>query len=104
MSYTKGTWNVHCDVCGFKFKSTEIRKRWDNLMVCEKDWESDHPQKYLRVTSDKQSVPYVRENSDDVFVALCYIYAIAAYADLAEADCAIADLATPSYAILNELK
>jgi hypothetical protein len=104
MSYISGTWNVHCDVCGFKFKSTEIRKRWDNLMVCDKDWEADHPQKFLRVRSDKISVPFVREESTDLQRNICYIYAIAAYADAAEADCALADKNTPSYAIVKQLK
>jgi hypothetical protein len=88
----------------FKFKSTEIRKRWDGLMVCDKDWEADHPQKYLRVRSDKISVPYVREESIDEQLYVCYIYAGTAYADLAEADCSTADKNIPSYEIARQLK
>ncbi len=101
--YVSGQWNVICDVCGFKFKSGQIRKRWDGLMVCSKDYETDHPQKYLRVRETGLAVPYVREENE-VFEQVCYIYATAAYAGLAEAGCAQAGLATPSYAILYNLK
>lgn len=104
MPYISGAWNVHCDVCKFKFKSTEIRKRWDGLMVCKDDWETDHPQKYLRVHADKISVPYVRQESTDSQINICYIYATAAYAGLGEAGCMQAGLSTPSYALLLQLK
>lgn len=102
--YVPGQWNVLCDVCGFRFKSGKIKKRWDGLLVCKDDWETDHPQKYIRVREDGQSVPYIRDEPADQFVPVCYIYGIAAYADLGEADCIQADKATPSYAFLLSLK
>lgn len=102
--YKSGSWNVHCDVCGFKFKATDIKKRWDGLMVCKDDWEPDHPQKYIRVTEDIQVVPFVRHQADNTFTYVCYIYASMAYADLAEADCARADNTTISYDYALELK
>lgn len=58
--YKKGTWNAYCDVCGFKYKADQMKKRWDGLFVCEYDWEMDHPQKYLKVREDSQDVPWVR--------------------------------------------
>lgn len=96
-TYKPGQWNVHCDVCGFKFKSSEIKKRWDGLMVCHKDYELDHPQKFLRVPQEKITVDYVRKQSDDTFVAQCTLAGRTAYADIAEADCARAANAWPSY-------
>lgn len=102
--YKKGSWNVHCDVCGFKFKSDEVRKRWDGLMVCDADFELDHPQKFLRVREDKQTVPFVRKLSDNTFRQICYLWATSGYADLAEADCAKASNNSLSYSYLYNLK
>ncbi len=102
--YKSGSWNTICDRCGFKFKNDELRKDWAGLMVCDKDFELDHPQKYLRVYETGQAVPWVRDEPEDVFQTVCYIYGIAAYADLGEADCMQADKATPSYAFLVALK
>jgi hypothetical protein len=102
--FKDGGWNVICDVCGFKFKNHQLKKRWDGLMVCKEDYELDHPQKYLRVHETGEAVPWVREEPAPVFQTVCYIYAIPAYADLAEADCAQADKATPSYSFLLALK
>lgn len=102
--YKPGEWNVHCDVCGFKFKSSQIKKRWDGFMVCENDWETDHPQKYIRVNETSQTVPYVREQQDDTFTNVCYIYTSGAYADLGTADCMQADNTSFSYEFLLQLK
>lgn len=98
--YKSGQWNVNCDVCGFKFKSNEIRKRWDNLMVCEADYEADHPQKYLRVYGDKIATPYVREMSDDSFIFVCTAWTKTAYADVGVADCMQADNTSQPYTYL----
>ena len=38
-----GSQNGLCDECGFKFKQTDLRKRWDSLMVCGDCWEPRHP-------------------------------------------------------------
>lgn len=102
--YKPGSWNVHCDVCGFKFKSDQIKKRWDGLMVCGKDWEHDHPQKFLRVREDKQSVPFVREQNDDTFLTVCYLWDRSSYADLASADCAVVGNTTLTAQYLYQLK
>jgi hypothetical protein len=105
MSYYKpGVWNAICDVCGFEFKSDKMKKRWDGLMVCSDDFELDHPQKYLRVREESQSVPWVRTEPEDTFVFVCYLYAISAYAGLAEAGCAQAGVTTLPYTTLLEMK
>lgn len=87
-----GTWKVVCDVCGFQFHSGVIKKRWDGLMVCDKDYELDHPQKFIRVREDSQTVPFVRTEPDDVFVHICTLYGASGEADRATADCARADI------------
>lgn len=102
--YKPGSWNVHCDVCGFKFKSDQVMKRWDGLMVCENDFEHDHPQKFLRVREDRQSVPFVRKQADDTYTLVCYLWDSSGYADLAAADCAKTDNTTQTYSFLSTLK
>jgi hypothetical protein len=102
--FLDGAHNVHCDVCGFKFKSTDIKKRWDGLMVCVEDWEMDHPQKFLRVPEDRQTVPYVRKQNDDTFLTICYIWARSAYADMGTADCMIVGNTVQTYSFLLSLR
>lgn len=102
-TYKAGNWNAICDVCSFKFKATEMKKRWDGLMVCEKDFELDHPQKYLRVREDKTSVPWVRSRPADVFVGVCYPGTRSGYADLGTADCMKADNTEFTYELAKTL-
>lgn len=102
--YQPGKWKAICDVCGFEFYNDELKKRWDNLMVCADDFEHDHPQKYLRVRSDKISVPWVRAEPTDNFTQVCYIYASQSYADISEADCMRADKQDITYAQAVALK
>ena len=75
-----------------------MRKRWDGLMVCDKDFEHDHPQKFLRVKEDKIVIPWSRPRPTDLDVSpACYIWTQHAYADLATADCVQADYTLFSY-------
>lgn len=66
--FVAGQWNAICDVCAQKYKSSEMRKRWDGLMVCPNDWEPRHPQDFLRSVPDHQAVPWSRPQIPDVFV------------------------------------
>lgn len=103
--YKPGQHKFVCDVCGFEFFSSEKRKRWDGLIVCPTDYETDHPQKYIKVQSDGQAVPDARPSPDDVFVDhICYIYASQSYADISEADCMRADTTDISYVYAQQLK
>lgn len=67
-----GSWNVICDVCGFKFKAYQLRKRWDGKMVCKDDWEIRHPQDLIKIPKDDQSVPWSRPEQTDVFADVNY--------------------------------
>lgn len=103
--YVHGAWNAICDSCGFQKKSFELRRRWDGFMVCaDTCWETDHPQKYLRVEEEEVNLPFTRPEPEPTYVHICWIYERAAYADLGTADCMVADLASPSYGFLNQLK
>jgi len=67
--YKHGDWNAICDRCGFKYKASELKKTWDGLWVCKKDWEPRHPQDKIRGIPDDPSVPFTRPDPTDVFVA-----------------------------------
>ena len=71
--YKKGVWNVICQVCGMKFKSDQIRKRWDGLLVCNSDFEHRHPSDYYRARPEKQGVPFTSPEPTDTFVSVSYV-------------------------------
>lgn len=66
--WKKGSWDATCDVCGFRFKADQLKKRWDGLMTCAADWEPRHPQDYLRAVPDKQAVPWTRPDNDGPYI------------------------------------
>lgn len=69
MTLKLGQWNAICDVCGFKFKSGQLRKRWDDLYVCNEDWETRHPLDFLRSPSNKERpIPWSRPEPYPVYV------------------------------------
>lgn len=36
--YVSGTYKRECDVCGWDYLRSELKKRYDGLIVCTKDW------------------------------------------------------------------
>lgn len=68
MGYVKGDfWRV-CDVCGFEYRASQTRKRWDNLIVCQADFEERHPQDFVRGRADRQTVPDPRPETVDIVI------------------------------------
>jgi hypothetical protein len=61
-----GDHNAFCDVCGFKFKASELRKRWDGMMVCSEDNEIRHPQDLIRSIKEKPAPPFSRPRNDEI--------------------------------------
>ena len=54
--------------CGRKYKSNEIRKRWDGLLVCDEDWEPRHPQDFVRGIQEKSNIlPFTFDNDGDTY-------------------------------------
>lgn len=70
--FKSGAWNVICDVCGRKFKNTDVRKRWDGLVVCSNDWESRHVADFIRVKPEKNNVKDPRPEQADTFRTVIY--------------------------------
>lgn len=70
--WDNGGWNTICDVCGRKFKNSDLQLRWDGLMTCSADWEIRQPQDFVRGVADIQAPPFTRPESSDYFVPLNY--------------------------------
>jgi hypothetical protein len=103
--YKAGDWLAICDICGFRFKASALRKNWKNEMVCKEDFELRNPQEFIRVRPEKIAAPWVRPEGADVFVGpACFIWDQSAYADLGTADCAKADYTPMSFQMLLDLK
>lgn len=70
--YDKGDWKAVCDSCGFEFKASKLRKRWDGLMVCSKDWEPRQPQDFVKGVADIQTPPWTRPEAADTFIGILF--------------------------------
>jgi hypothetical protein len=68
MTYIHGDFWRICEVCGFKCRASETSKRWDGLIVCREDFETRHPQDFVRGRKDRQNVPDPRPEPPDVFI------------------------------------
>jgi len=69
-SFILGDSNAICDCCGFKFKQSQLRKRWDGAMVCRADFELRHPQDSLRARPERNNVKDARPEPEYRFLAV----------------------------------
>lgn len=100
-----GRWSAICDVCGLRFHSDEMMKRWDGLMVDRLCNEVRHPQDFVRARRERITPPWTRPESDpDTFTEVCYLWDRSGYAGLATAGCAQAGNDEFSYIFLRDLK
>lgn len=90
-----GTWASICDVCGFRFPSDKLKDRWDGLKVCHNDWESRHPQDFIRIREEKIAPDWVRPVAPDNFVTVNYIPPKGGY----QQNCPAAPTSIPSAAL-----
>ena len=67
--YKQGDNNAICDRCGRPFKASQLRKTWDGLWVCERDWEPRHPQDYVKAIKEDPTVEVHRPDSEPTFTA-----------------------------------
>ena len=67
--YKDGDNNAICDRCGKPFKASQLKKTWDGLWVCLRDWEPRHPQDFVKGVLDDQSVRVSRPDAPATFTA-----------------------------------
>ena len=70
--YDKGDWIADCDVCGRKYKASQLTQRWDGLMCCDDDWEIRQPQDFVRGVADTQIAPWLRPEPANQFIPISY--------------------------------
>ena len=61
--FAPGQWNAACFRCGFKFKSSELRKTWQGFWACDRCWEPRQPQDFVRGVKDDSSVPWAQDDN-----------------------------------------
>lgn len=66
--YKPGDNNAICDRCGRPFKASQLKKTWDGLWVCRRDWEPRQPQDFVRGVKEDQSVEVSRPDTEPTFV------------------------------------
>ena len=66
--YEPGNYWMICDVCGRKFRFSDMLRRWDNAWVCHNDWEIQHPQEHLRGRSERIGVPVARPEPTETVI------------------------------------
>jgi hypothetical protein len=99
-----GNWKVTCQSCGFWFPSSEIRKRWDGLLVCEKDWESRHPQTLIKIREETSVPAFVSKDTDpDQIVQVCTLPDSSCYIGMARVGCARVGNQQFTFAFLHDL-
>ena len=54
--YKSGSHWAVCDGCGFAFRSEDLKRTWDNLWVCDEDWNSRHPQDFIQTRAERSGV------------------------------------------------
>lgn len=69
-NFILGDSNAICDCCGFKFKASMLRKRWDGAMVCRDDFELRHPQDSLKARPERNNVKDARPEPSYRFLAV----------------------------------
>lgn len=67
-AYIPGDFYRICDRCGFKMRSSQTYRTWDGLYVCREDFETRHPQDFVRGRKDVQNVPDPRPEAANVFI------------------------------------
>lgn len=71
--YIAGQWNAICDVCGFRFKSSKLQKRWDGLMTCSECWEQRHIIDFTKAPPPEQAPTWTRPEGADQEIEINYV-------------------------------
>lgn len=87
--WQSGGYNAICDVCGFKWKASQMLLRWDGLYVCPPDFEPRQPQDFVRGVPDKQTPDWTRPPAPPNFIYFCDLQGRTAFSGYATSGCAI---------------
>lgn len=56
-TYHEGDHAAICDICGIRFRRSQLRYNWKRQLVCDRDYEVRNPQDYaVKPRTDKQAV------------------------------------------------
>ena len=66
--YLSGQWNVRCDFCGKKYKSSELTLMWNGFRCCYYDFEYRNAQELLRPPRPEQPPWWTRPSPPPVWV------------------------------------
>lgn len=69
-AFILGDSKATCDCCGFDFKQSQLKKRWDGAMVCSADFELRHPQDSLKARPERNNVKDARPAPEYRFLAV----------------------------------
>lgn len=58
-----GDYNAICDVCGAKYKASQLLTRWDGMKVCKQDYEGKHPLLSIHPIQEQSTPPWTRPNT-----------------------------------------
>jgi hypothetical protein len=64
-NWIPGEWKAVCDICGFDFLASQLLENWKGQRVCSKDFETRHPQEFVRQREETIAVPWMRPSEDD---------------------------------------
>lgn len=65
---------LNCERCGFNYRHKDMKKQWDNRIVCAECWEPRQPQDFVRgVPDNQQAEGLVRTEPADVFVDVTFV-------------------------------
>lgn len=69
-----GSWNVNCDICGFKFKADQVKLTWNGFRSCtgpgtNNCWEARNQQEFVRGKADRQAPPWTRPDAPGIDVS-----------------------------------
>lgn len=103
--WSSGEWNLICDSCGKKMKSSHAKHRWDGFIVCDKCFEHRHPQDFIKPKIDKITVPFTRPRPAEPFINITYIVPLSCIpsTSVGEANRGSADCARTGIRTMNDL-
>jgi len=67
MTYIPGDPWMICDICGFKYRRSVMRKNYKGQVVCPEDFESRHPQELVKGIVSKMQVSNARPEPPEIY-------------------------------------